>query len=293
MKILYSADDRPGAGIQLQRFLEHNDTHTIRVAAYMSARRFLPGIDWTLNALKTKNPFRKNQVNELFGYTGLPFVDPDAIEYLLDDIVEWEPDLIISDGEKISAHAASVLDIPLWFCSPLHLLDGVLWDFTQAPYKAALHKTSQQLKALPPADRYLVYSPFGDIPMRPMLKDDFEWVTPYTKEPKKFQCSDNQRLKQEGFQIFKQRLDGFFCAGETSFLSDAIYAGHPVYVSPSADDPESMINALFCQQYGLGVDLGDVGNGRYASRCLANLPIVPSVALSRQGYPKLHQLLEE
>jgi hypothetical protein len=50
---------------------------------------------------------------------------------------------------------------------------------------------------------------------------------------------------------------------------------------------------LFCQQYGLGVDLGDVGNGRYASRCLANLPIVPSVALSRQGYPKLHQLLEE
>src|SRR3972149_8175654 len=100
MKILYSADNRPGASIQLQRFLSQTK-ETVRIAAYLPAHRYLEKIDWTLDALRTKNHFRKNQVNELFGYTGLPFVDLENIERLLDDVVAWSPDLVISDAEPI------------------------------------------------------------------------------------------------------------------------------------------------------------------------------------------------
>lgn len=293
MKILYSAGNRPGAGIQLKRFLDNCTNHVVRVAAYMSAHKYVPKIDWTLNALKAKNSFNKKEVNNLFGYSGVPFVDLDGVTKLLDDIVEFEPDLIISDGERISAHIASVLDITLWSCTPLHLIDGVVWEFPKAVYKTALASTSGMLRAFQNAKRRLVYSPFGDVPMRPILVEGFEWVTPYTDLPRKFQCSDNARARSEGLKLFRKHYKGFLCAGETSFVADVIYNRNHIAISPSPDDAESLLNSLFCEYYGLGTDIGKIDNKRYAISKLDSLHYTTdTVELSLQGYPKLHELLE-
>ena len=129
--------------------------------------------------------------------------------------------------------------------------------------------------------------------MRPLLAEGFSWVTPYNKKPQRVQCADKRRRQSDGLELFEKYFhNGYFCTGETSFICDAVYAKCPVYISPSPNDAESLLNALFCEYYELGVDIGKVDNKRYALRRLDNLPSLPEITLSIQRYPKLHELLE-
>lgn len=294
MKILYSAGNRASAGVQLKRFLTHANKHEVRIAAYSLAIQFVPFIDWTLDALQTRNSFKKKEVNDLFEHTGVPNINLESAEQFLDDLSEWMPDIIISDGEPIAAHAAHTLGIELWYCSPLHLLDGVIWEYSKSLYKKELDKTLLQLQAMPAAEKYLVYSPFGDVANFPLLANGYEWTTPYIKDLKEFRCADLNRCQSPGIERFKKQFsNGFFCAGETSYIADAFYRNNPVYISPSMTDPEGLLNALFAEQYNVGVDLGSIDNDRYAIRCLKNMPTLPNLELDIQNFPKLHEILEK
>ena len=102
------------------------------------------------------------------------------LSILLEEISEYSPDLVICDAEPIVANIAKVLGFRLWYCSPLHLLDGVKWSTGQIKYRSRLEKYKKLLAKLPRAERTFVYSPFGRIhPLSPELKPGYEWMEPY------------------------------------------------------------------------------------------------------------------
>lgn len=182
MKIVYSCSNRIGAGIQLTRFLKHmtGSAHEVRIAGFRRSTEALTHIDWTLDALKHKYSIKDRQgLIELFGYYGLPDVGFEELSILLEDISAYNPDLVICDSEPIVANIAKVLGFRLWYCSPLHLLDGIDWELGQMRYRAKLERYRKLLNKLPPAERVFVYSPFGDIEFGPALKDRYEWMCPY------------------------------------------------------------------------------------------------------------------
>lgn len=179
MKILYGAGNRIGANFQLVRFLNHTN-HQIKIAAHIKSSESLPHVDWTLDALYNKlTPKQTSDVNQLFGHSGVPNINLGQAEILLSEIDDFSPDLVISDAEPIVAHAAQSLSIPLWYCSPLHLLDGVEWSRGQLRYTSLLSATRKFLETLPQAAKTFVYSPLGDLKNRPPLKSGYEWIGPY------------------------------------------------------------------------------------------------------------------
>jgi len=179
MKILYSAGNRVGAGLQLYEFLKSTN-HEVKVAAYSKSSQLLTHIDWTLDALFHKYSIcDRVKLTELFGTYNIPLSGTKEAQILISDIDDYAPDLVICDGEGLVANIAKSMGIKLWYCSPLHLLDGIKWERNQRRYLSSLEGTRKFLYKLPIADRTLVYSPFGDVHMRPILKEGYEWVRPY------------------------------------------------------------------------------------------------------------------
>jgi len=301
MKILYSAGNRVGANSQLCRFLTNlSPEHTVRVAAYVKSSHSLPHIDWTLDALH-HNVIPKSQAFELkglFGHAGVPLVNLDNVTIFLVEIADFKPDIVICDMEPIAAHIAQAIEAELWYCSPIHLLDGVEWDRGQLRYLSKLDQTRDHLAKLPEPTKRFVYSPFGDVAFRPILKEGYEWVPPYhvTAEgshdhdclcvindfnrfgalTKIINSSDKDialispydetfsNIKHYGIENseeYKKLLGGcskIINTGETSYVADAIYNNKIIHVAPTLNDPETLLNAILVQEYGVGSDLSQI-----------------------------------
>lgn len=179
MKIIYAAGNRIGSDIQLKRFLKHNK-HEIKIAAYLRSSGSLTNVDWLLDAARhnKEKRSRKNLAN-IFGYKSPPWINPKVATTLLDDVCLYNPDLIIADFEPIFSNIAKTLGIKLWYCSPVHLLDGIKWEGEQLKYFSLLDKTRRGLSRLPKAEKTFIYSPFGDKVFKLKLKREYEWVKPY------------------------------------------------------------------------------------------------------------------
>ncbi len=264
MDIVYSAGNRLGAGIQLRRLLENTTGHNIKVAGYTKSSLLIDHIDWTLDALHNKFSEKKKDVlSEIFDHKNIPNVGIPEVEILINEVDEFAPDLIISDGEPILAHIAKSFGIKLWYCSPLHLLNGIKWERGQMRYYHFLDKAKKFLSRLPEADKTFIYSPFGDVSMRPVLKPGFERIRPYyykmdeslyregiavIQDPDRistlsrllnctsfditlvsqfhYQLSHLYSRDISDLRVYKKLLSNcswFLTTGETDYLSDAIY----------------------------------------------------------------------
>jgi len=184
MKIVYSTGNRIGGDIQLKRFLNHNK-HDIKIASYLRSSGSLTHVDWILDACRhkytkgLKRVFKKAQ-----GQKPLT-ICKESGKLLLKEVSKYGPDLIISDGEPIMANIAAELGIKLWYCSPIHLWDGIVWKSRvfQVEYFSLLEKHIKFIKRkFPKADRKFIYSPFGDIMDGPELREGYEWIRPYYHE---------------------------------------------------------------------------------------------------------------
>ena len=298
LKIVYGAGNRTGSDSQLLRFLDNvNKNYEIKIAAYLKSSESLPHIDWTLDALHYK-PSNSYKIKKLFGHSGPGFLNAENAKLLINDIAEFGPDLIISDGEYITANVAKTLSVRLWYCSPLHLFDGIIWERNQIRYAALLSKLRPFLRALPEADKIFVYSPFGDIKFRPTLRDGYEWIKPYYRNVlnknngfglaivpnterisvlskmlncvefnlklfsnynEKFSNIKTENLSQKNeYDMSLCLCSWIFSTGETSFISDAFYNEKYVCISPSLNDFESILNAILYNNYNLGNDIGQI-----------------------------------
>jgi hypothetical protein len=167
------------------------------VAAYLKSSESVDHIDWTLDALTNKySRNARRDLVELFGHTNVPSVGIDEVETLIREIDDFEPDLVICDFEPIVANIAKSMGLRLWYCSPIHLLDGVEWEPGQLRYASLLAKTRQTLLKLPEAEKTFVYSPFGDVFFRPNLRQGYEWVRPY-------HCSVEKNVEESGIAVVR------------------------------------------------------------------------------------------
>lgn len=248
MKILYGASNRLGSNIQLEHFLKHS-AHEVCSAAYLRGSENISHINWMLDALFQNHGTQKKS-NELFGFKSSPKVNIKAAKCLIQDVVKEKPDLVISDVEPVTAYLSHMLEIPLWYCSPLFLLNGIEWEDHGVKYWEYLRNLKYWLEKLPEANRYLICSPFGDINMRPFLKNDFEWIKPYSAT---FAGKVHKRIEE----LLPLHNIGYN-TGETGYIADCFYNKQPMCIIPSLDNPESMLNAILCEQYNIGADLGQV-----------------------------------
>lgn len=260
MKIVYSADDRLGAANQIADFLK-STSHEVKVAAYPKSGRLLQFVDWNLTAAK---------------------LNPDQLRH---DIKEFYPDFVLIDAEPIVANIAHKLDIPILYCSSLHLLDGLVWNRGSRKYSATIEELRRKLSLLPPGVAKFIYSPFGDLQQNLEIKEDFEWIQPYhcatpsqedgsilflvedpLREPgltKAFQSSKNLRIEKgiidnDSYQSSLSKARSLLIEGTTRQIADGIYNTKQLYLCPKIRDAENILNATVCANLQIGMDLGQV-----------------------------------
>ena len=265
MKILYTAGNRVGAGIQAARIVEHLSKHEVKIAAYVSAYDFLPYIDWCLNAVAHKSLGTKGLMDGInfFGYPLAPSVNIKNAEKFINDISLWAPDLIINDADPIVAHIAKKINIRTWYCSPLFLETGVKWDRLKRKYTTKLIPLKKLLNTLPVAERTFIYSPYKTI-MR--AEDGYEWITPYYNDLTNYKTklaviSDKYRKEDLEPKFIKNHISCFtpkkseliknagsyLITGDSNILTDCLYNKKYFCISPQ--DPEELLNASIAEMY--------------------------------------------
>jgi hypothetical protein len=283
MKILYGAGNFIGSNIQAARFIQNAFGHEVRIAAYYRNNRYLNSIDWCLDALYRIKIKEKNYFDSKFGIKG-PRVNYEIADMIIDDILEWQPDLVISDCEYFTASISKILNITLWYCSSILQIIGIEHDRKELNTKK-MNNIRKYLNTFPKGDAYLVYSPLCDISSRPFLKLNFEWVRPYTITP------DNVVTDGEDFSIIKKAIPkgSLLSTGETSFVSDCLYSGNMMFVSPEPNDLEQNMNAYLLEWYGCALNIGRSKNIKYIKRVVENFDKKPM--LSIQNWKYLHERL--
>jgi hypothetical protein len=226
-------------------------------------------------------------VNDLFGHSGVPQIDYELASLILDHLVENTPDLIISDYEPITAHIAQTMEIPLWYCSPLLMLVGMDWESGQGRMIRQFDGVLENIKKMPKAQRQFIYSPFCDLAGRPLLKEGFEWVKPYTEK--------NQGLISEAHPLLNELRKNILpdgqaiTTGETCFVSDMLYQNRTVAVVPDLEDAEQTLNAELCSWYWTGQNLGKLSDSNWEyTQSRASMLKNCSVSMSPQNWGYLH-----
>lgn len=286
MKILYIIGQRYGASYQALRILPQLKDHQVQVFGYANYSEFQGTLNLTLDALKfTKANYRFKELRKILPTERLIRFDYLNLQFLLEYLESWQPDLIIIDYDHTMAYIAEILKIEWWSVTPLHLFDC----FERVPYGSeryfgSLEAVNQflQPKVFCYPKRKLIYSPFGDLTACPSIKKGFEWLRPYYQKELKLQSSiiedsnlcllpkerfilkkylpQLQYLDYHSNKYHKQFLESQYHLnlGQTDLLADIIYHQHLFSIAPSLKDPESLVNANLIRSYRLAPDLGQI-----------------------------------
>lgn len=290
LKILYAAANSENSKIQLSRFLSavKGKPYQIKIAAYKKSSPKNVNIDWTLDCLL--NIFRPNHLS----------LDNDNFKLYLKQVKYFNPDLIISDLEYFTSQLANILEITLWQCSSSLINFAVSFDDKYnlgifKKYSFIFHRNplhSQRIiNLLVNSNQNLVYSHLGDLESSPTLKENFQWVRPYSKTGKIFPTchhnivgatlSNNKKMisflkdipdsvlfSQFNNEQYENILmkdinndDEYFCnlqnsylyacEGQTSFLADAFYNEKYSAIIPNFNESECILNSLFSTHFKL------------------------------------------
>jgi len=289
MKILYAAGNRSSSGDQFKRIKEHISNHEIKLAAFSSAIQFVSTIDFVLDYFYS---FWHERFSYKRIFQGGPLTK--ELEDYAARVVDFNPDLLIADQEPLTASVANLLQIPVWFCSPIHLVGGCNVRSKDIFYKEQSNNLRLEFNYWPKADRIFIYSPFSRIKNIPINKG-FEWIEPYS-EIKKSKNKDldfaffSQR-EREIYSIFNaskfegpffsnskfssskipwysvldleynsliQHSKNVFCAGETGVITDALNNNSNIIICPNLNDVETTINAVFVKNAKIGRELGQI-----------------------------------
>lgn len=282
MKILFGSGNYAGSNLMVSRFLQNAPDHDIRIAAYYRNHNHLQSIDWCLSAIYQTKVGDRNYFEDRHGIRG-PHVNHEFADLIIEDLLDWGPELVISDCEFFTAALAKTLDVELWYCSALLQMIGIEHERKEISTKV-LDKERAYLENLPQGSKYLVYSPLCDISSRPFLKTGFEWVRPYSVVPSEIRTADLSMIEKG---IPEKAL---LTTGETSFVSDCLYSHRPTYISPDPAEVEQVLNAQLFEWYGCGRNLGRPQSLDFVKRQVENPAKPPS--LSIQNWKQLDERLE-
>jgi len=281
MKILIGSGNFSGSNLMVSRWLENMPQHEFKVAAWYRNHKYLDTIDWCIDGLQDTRVGKLNYFNDHFGIKG-PCVNHNLANEIIDDLLLWGPDLVISDCDSFTAALSKVLEIPLWYCSGMLQMIGIEHDRKEIQTKK-LDRVKKYLETLPEGNAYLVYSPLCDISSRPFLKNGFEWIRPYSITPQ----------EDTEFPDIRKALPekALLSTGETSLVSDCVYSGRTIFISPEPNDPEQVLNAQLLEWYGCGRNIGRPQSIDFVKRIAQGYHQSP--VLSIQKWNQLDKRLEE
>ncbi len=289
MKIIYAVGNRVSGAIRLSRFLKNIDNkHEIKIAGYSESTYLISHVEWILNSISlTKLAFKNSLYSAKY--------NQDYISNIIKDVIEFDPDLIISDDEYVFSLMANELNIPLWYCSPLNMIDGIKWEEKHIYSYFFFHHKRYKF---PKADEYLIYSPFCDIENPPKLKENYNWVRPYYENCSHYLIENIERKEKLDsiIKYVKLKDDYFFTDGNTDYISDAIYNNKKIIITPSINNVDSLINSVLVEKYNIGYNLGQIE--------LMNMLAIEEIekaynktydeiVLNNEQYLQLHEKVEE
>lgn len=322
MKIIFSLGDRLGAAIQFSRlYPKLKNKHKIKVAAFPSAAVFNFPVNWNLASLYYPLSTRPQTKTAKFWVPAIscPLIDLLNAENLLQEVVNFKPDLIISDGERVLPSIAAKLKYPLWYASSLHCLTHINRKYIPMSHYGYFFRTYAEtfLKYWPKAERTFIVSPWGAL-NKLTLKEKGEWIFPEfelldkskTSIPAMF-CHNKTRLNN--WETLKLNLDfpldslahadysklgqaaWAWVSGETSLITDGLLSGVPLNIAPDLNDLEQLINAYFAELHQIGTDLRQIElMDRYGINFMTEVEkVMPNIkykAIS-QNYPTLSEML--
>ena len=265
MNIIYSIGKRIGGSNQALEFIK-NTNHKVKIAAYSVSSYSIPHVDWILDPMHKVENFYIDDIDHLR-------YNLNHINSLVKDVIDFNPDLIITDCEHILSFIARKLNIKLWYCSSLHLIDG--WIAREKIiYNYWFELFKNQRTKFPEAERTLIYSPFGDLSNSLRLKKKYEWIRPYYSEYKEISIEENIR-KSKLEKIIKhseKNTNYIFTDGLTNDISNAIYNNQNIISSPSnpiynknnissvysLTHLESMVNSVVVEKLQIGCNIGQI-----------------------------------
>lgn len=252
MRILYSVGKHQGAAHQIADFLAYNN-HEIKIAAYHSLNRFVPNFSWTLDCLH----------NDEFQA---------RLEY---DIRNYNPDIVIIDYEPIVAEIANKLELPIIYCSSIHLLDGIVWRRGTYKATAIVERERKIINKLPESMLKCICAPFEPI-IQMDVKPSYEWITPYysqfseTTDEIAVVVSSHRRAAFKEISIglplqFCERGDDVYRRAGTiisdgccAVISDALFNNRRLLFTPDMHDIEGVLIASAAVASGFGRYLGQI-----------------------------------
>jgi hypothetical protein len=247
--------------------------------------KYLDVIDWCIDGFQNVGFGTLNYFDEYFGVQG-PNINHKLANDVVDDLLMWDTDLVISDCDPFTAAFAKVINVPLWYCSPMLQMIGIEHD-RKGIHSKKLDKIKRHIDSLPSGNAYLVYSPLCDIASRPFLKKGFEWVRPYSNKPNEI-STENVDLS---FVLKAISYKGLCNTGETSLVADCLYSGKTTFISPNPNDPEQVLNAQLAEWYGCARNIGRPPNIEFAKKCVDEYCGTPG--LSIQKWKQLDERLDE
>ena|ERR1700748_2214177 len=249
MKIIYSAGNRIGANNILSQFLENNNEHEIKIAAYGISSYSIGLVDWFLDSIHIREFYNCPLYSIKYNL--------DHISSILSDVIEFGPELIISDSESLFGYIAHELGIKLWYCSPLNLINGVDWNKERLRYSYIFNQYKNIV--FPKADKYLIYSPFCDILNSPKLNENYEWVRPYYNNSYNVIIEDNTRRVELNKILKYVKLNDYsFTDGCTDSISNLFYNSKKIIISPHVKNNEALINSVLIDKYKIGYNVGQI-----------------------------------
>lgn len=275
MNILFGSGNYIGSNIMLSRFLNHikHQDHNIYICAYYRNSVYLKRIDWCLDSLYYNIGIGKeNYFESRHGIKG-PRINHRIADTIINNLLELDLSLVISDCEFFTAMVAKVLEIPLWYCSSILQLTGINLP-RKSINKTDFNTFKPYLKQLPDGERYLIYSPLCDIKDEIPLNKGFEWVRPYSNQP---------NITSNGSLSFIERAvpdNVYGTTGETSFVSDCIYSGRSFFVCPDSREIEQNLNAQLLDWCGVAKNIGWPRDVDFVSSKIERLYNPPALDIS-------------
>lgn len=205
MKILYAAGNRKSSYFTLFRFLEtFSETYEIRAAAYEKSVGNL-FVDYNLTATLNDNK---------------------ALSLLRDELLSFEPDLIISDLDTVTSKIAAEEDINIWQVSPYLLHFGIKKKLSS--YYLNIDNKKDIENAIANSEENMILSHIGDVENVPELEDNFVYVRPSYKEIES-----------------SPRIPGYSLP-----ISDSFYSRFNPKLDIDTHDEESVVSSMYHKKYG-------------------------------------------
>lgn len=277
LKVLFSAGWQLSSGHTLHGIYTNLiKNFEVRVAGRQNVRQFIPYLDWNLEPLFNQNVQRKCSTGELVSGNWIPELHKDTLKELIDEVIRWNPDLIVIDKEPIMIAIANHLKIPSWDISMLNLMWTPEWNQKYFHfYSDPLNNFKRDLSFYANPTKKFIYSNL--FKARLNIGEDLEWIQPFSFAPNPVNDQKsvsalvtsgrpflNKIFTASSIPVFSSlktlpTSEVWFCSGENHLFSELLaHNAQTIHLVPNLKDKEALVNASLIYNARLGKSLGQL-----------------------------------